>query len=1637
MQYNLRSRQPPVVPPATRQMASNAAATGVGGTSAAATYVPRPLDPKIAPICKLLSNNFPQWSTIVEVHLRIYGKEAVLNREANPSAPQHEHDIAFGMIIGTLESTDMLHVKAGMKFWDVMDALRTTRHGLATQHRVFLCTQLHARKLGPAEDITDFCNDLLKTSNQLRDAGIEIHPVYLATKALAIAQEDPRFTAQCGSIVGMGGDVITMQYVTSALRAVQHIGHVPSATGLHAQTNPPAAPSAIPCPTTAAALNAVTKQIADMRSQMGRKQKSLQQGGRQGQNGKRQQTGQQQQSQQQHGKQQQQQHPQSSRQGRNVTCYNCGGYGHGFQVCKKPCTSCGQYACSKHTCPNRDGNNARGYVGRASQPPQGFQATGHGFVARATTWADTSAEEDHFEPLQERWESQEEWEGPPGLEPAGEMGGDYPFHHDPMEEMGADCPSSLENAFGFMARHQSSKLDWIVDSGATEHITNDLSVLHDFIVDHNGQVNGLSPQPLPRKGYGTVRFETNVNGKIHRRELHNVWYVPESTASLLSTQKLKRCGAFPVGKPNCMDEWWFDRDGTCFLASTHHTGLGLNIPDWKLHYPLPATMPTPEEEELAHALYSAVNLDSPAGYCFFTDPNVATDPETPELWHQRLGHTSFQSLYTMASKKLAKGINLHPASFKKTHNLPCEVCVMAKHKRQGFSPREELAEDLLHTLHSDVEVMTDPSIEGCRFAVTLLDEYTDRCSAKVLRQKSQVEDYLKEEINVWENETGRRCKILYTDRGGEYLSNNFKKWCAGKGIRHEKSVPRTPQQNGRAERLNQTLMDRARSMLLHFNLPNMLWSHALLYAVSIHNVLPSKRLGISPHQAFTGKVPNITGFRVFGCKVFARLPETQRNKLDPKSCLGIYMGPVEDGPGHKVLVYQPQAKRELKYAVHLFRDVVTFEDLQDVCRGTNTALHWGGNIPLPSRAPPSDTPVLPLPPHPEPMTGTLPPAQTPQLTMPQLLSLLQGQLRSTQSSGGPPLAAHSSGGPPLDAQQTHMNTHVKKPSVTRIGPVGVAHTDHAAVFNACGNLDLANGATSSGGGATLGGAASHLHGDKRQKLSAATQGPAPYVHVSLALPPPGPQVPLTAIDKYDLPVTIQQALTGPYARFWLEALIKELTSLNLHRAWTLVIRQAYMKVLQGKWLFVIKSNEDGVGCRFKCRWVAGGHRQVEGIDFNETFAPVARLSTFRVVVAVAAYRGWSVHQLDISTAFLHGDIDMEVYVEQPHGFVEGTNLVCRLNRSLYGLRQAPRTWNIKLNSILLRVGFAPTESDLSLFVKKLRGTPVAYITTVVDDMTVCAATTAECKNIVQQILHIVKGTTDGVLHHYNGMKLSWLPREHAVVISQPAHIKNMLHRFQPLHHDWTPRLLPMPAGVRLTPEGIDNADPSPVLNVIKYPYRALIGGLNYVACISRPDIAYTVNQLARYSNAPTVAHWEIAIGCLRYLAGTVTLGIKLGHGDTPAQAWVDSSHGTGTPDHKPVSGYAVMVYGGCVSHHSHTIKLRCTSSTESELRGMSDCTKEVQYIKKVLRDLCVPTVQFPILGDNKGAIDACHADGDTSNTRHLDIHLGSMRDLRVQGHVDYIPIRGVDNPADIFTKALPKPAFLLCRDRLGLVPHPH
>ena len=492
-----------------------------------------------------------------------------------------------------------------------------------------------------------------------------------------------------------------------------------------------------------------------------------------------------------------------------------------------------------------------------------------------------------------------------------------------------------------------------------------------------------------------------------------------------------------------------------------------------------------------------------------------------------------------------------------------------------------------------------------------------------------------------------------------------------------------------------------------------------------------------------------------------------------------------------------------------------------------------------------------------------------------------------------------------------------------------------------------------------------------------------------------------------------------------------------------------MKIIPCKWVLTLKTDEHGVVNRFKARLVAGGHRQIAGIDFSETYAPVSRLTTLRMLLSVAAFRGWKVKHIDIKTAFLHGAIDVDVFMTQPPGFVDGRNQVIKLSKCLYGLRQAPRAWWMKLAACLTALGLIACSADSSLWVGKDTPAPV-FLATVVDDMIITSPDEAYTDTLIAGILQTFPGTRMGTVTHYNGMRLVWMHEGRQCMLLQQAHIMALADTYRHLADLTIKRILPMRASLKLCKTGTSDIPQSDPLDTSVCPFRALLGSLNFIATGTRPDICHTLNQLARYANAPTEAHWNVALDLLRYLITTQWWGIVLGAGGlvdhtyvkyykTPvsttldAVAYADANHGTGMDDRRSVSGTLIQVLGGPVSWSSHVQPTQAISTVDSEIHAMSAASREALWVAKLNKDFGLNWRPFVVRGDSQGGIAAIKNYAYTKHTKHIGIHQDFMRDRYRTGDLDFEYVPGTDNTADIFTKPLPLPAFAKHRAALGMM----
>ncbi|XP_072066650.1 uncharacterized protein [Arachis hypogaea] len=371
---------------------------------------------------------------------------------------------------------------------------------------------------------------------------------------------------------------------------------------------------------------------------------------------------------------------------------------------------------------------------------------------------------------------------------------------------------------------------------------------------------------------------------------------------------------------------------------------------------------------------------------------------------------------------------------------------------------------------------------------------------------------------------------------------------------------------------------------------------------------------------------------------------------------------------------------------------------------------------------------------------------------------------------------------------------------------------------------------------------------------------------------------------------------------WQEAINVELNALKENKTWTLTHLPAGKRTVGYRWVFKLKLNADGTVERHKTRLVAQGFTQTAGVDYLETFSPVVKMTTLRILLAIAAVKGWFVHQLDVNTAFLHGDLVEEVYMKPPPGlFLSDPGLVCKLDRSLYGLKQASRWWNTKLTSTLLSIGYCQSRSDYSLFTKSTKS-GFTVILVYVDDLIVSGDDMAEI-SFIKQHLHLLFKIKDiGELKFF--LALEVIRSKRGIMVNQKKYCLDLLKDYNLLNAKLV--ATPMDYTIKLT----KNSE-NPLQSNTEY--RKLIGKLIYLTN-TRTEIGYAVGRLSQYLDCPTNIHFEAALRVLKYLRGTPTKGLMFAADtDLTPTGFSDSDWRTCSDTRRSTSGYYFFIGTSIVS----------------------------------------------------------------------------------------------------------------------------
>ncbi|KAJ9532258.1 hypothetical protein QJQ45_010342 [Haematococcus lacustris] len=1173
-----------------------------------------------------------------------------------------------------------------------------------------------------------------------------------------------------------------------------------------------------------------------------------------------------------------------------------------------------------------------------------------------------------------------------------------------------------------------------IDSGASQHILKDLQFFYNYT-------------PFAPDKHRPVRLAA---------EGHRVWAIGSGSVFL----NTKRGSWFPShalyvpdSKQNFISVTAATDDGSSFLfrgdvcqISCNQFGSMLRVNAHKVRnsyilaaVPMPDGPDTDSEPEQLYGIQQSAQQPDPRVKLELPDQRGCA------LCQQR--HLQLSSA-RMQSAGMVSGVPVTAAQFRAAASDPavCVGCVKGKqHKNVAFAgppPNAAPVTAPLGLIHMDVcGPMHARARDGSLYVATFLDEHTKLSVCVPISSKAQVPDTVRTVIEELETQSGYRCKAIRTDNGTEYVNSRMREYCASKGIVHQHSAPYSPQQNGAAERLNRTIFEKARSIIHSADISLSFWAHAVKFANHVRCLLPVSGQPLTPWEAFYGVKPDLSGLRVFGCRVWLHVPDHQRSKLQAKSVEGLetcskdivfdelsVLQPTrqQDQPAQPVfLLPLPPSPNTPSEPLSPAAPAEGGNSLQQTSSSSSEDSGSSSSISRPgsSAQRPQSRPLAGIGAHQDSSSSdSLPSEQEPS----QQVSLTaryepgshmwhQQQLELISKLPRPGIGRFNLRSMPLaTAGDSGSKTSSTSRSIRSTSSCSISST------SSCKTCSISSSKASSTSRSISSSKASStscsISSSKASSTSCSFCNSKPRRNPPRERRPPLRirQFELNAMTVSDSPIndtpTVAEALAGPMADLWIEAMNAELASLHANQTWCLEERPANARNIE----------------KLKARLVAKGFYQQSGVDVGDVYAPVSKHTTLRTLLAKAAAEDMEIHQLDFETAFLNGKLEPGevIYVQQPEGFEEGsTDTVCRLQKALYGLRQAPRAWHARLCEELLSMGFKASEADPALFTLQL-STGMVYLLVYVDDCLLCTqqGDTAGLAYVKKQLSSAFKLKDLGEARWFLGMQLTRDRAEGTIKLDQHKFIQELVTANSKSAAHSKP--LPMAPAVKLVREG-------DALDTTLHHYSALVGSLLYLTCCTRPDIAFAVGALARHMSAPTKQHWAAACSVLCYLKGTADQGLLFG-GVSGLQGFSDADYAGDKDTARSTTGYIFTLNGGAISWSSRLQPTVAMSTAEAEYMAASSAAKEALWLRKLMRDLQLDASCVHLGCDNQAAIQLLHNPMATSRAKHIDVHHHFVRERISRGEVAFHYCHTSSMLADILTKPLAAVQFNMGKQGCGV-----
>ncbi|KAH9659867.1 hypothetical protein KPL70_024018 [Citrus sinensis] len=961
-----------------------------------------------------------------------------------------------------------------------------------------------------------------------------------------------------------------------------------------------------------------------------------------------------------------------------------------------------------------------------------------------------------------------------------------------------DGSDGYQSADLLVASNINTKGQWVIDSGCSFHLCPDKILFYKYEAVDGGRVLMGNNNVCNIVGVGSVKIKM-FDGTI--RSLHDMRHAPRLKRNLISLGMLDNLRYFFKSRSGGLEI----RKGTELVM----------------------------KRVKENGLYVLQGSSVPV----LEGVSAVSEEAKTKLWHLRLGHMSIKGLQELSKQGLLGEDRIQQLEF-------CENCIFGKSHRSKFNKGEHMSKQVLDYAHTDLWGPAQvPSLSGGRYFMSLIDDYSRKVWIYILKTKDQALEKFKVWKSLVENQSGFKLKCLRTDNGLEFCSKEFEEYCQKHGIKRHKIVRFTLQQNGLAERMNRTLVDKTRCMLINSKLPRSFWAKAVNTTNYLVNRSPSSTIGFkTPEELWKGKPANYQNLRVFGCPAYLH---------DQGKCI-------------------------------VSRDIVFHE----------------------------------------------------------VVLLKESTEHDTGLQDNPAANKQSGFGTSKVKVELLIDKGSEKEAASNDERATVESEEHEV--SELPQADLQS------------------YQLARDRVRREVRAPVRYGYADLIA------YALLCADEVTIeePVNFSEAMESVHCDKWLEAMQDEMESLQRNQTWTLIPNPGNKRLISCKWIF--KRNEgipDVEPPKYKARLVARGFTQKEGVDFNEIFSPVVKHSSIRILLAMVALLDLELEQMDVKTAFFHGNLEEQILMAQPEGFeCKGKeDYVCLLHKSLYGLKQSPRQWYRRFDDFMVSKGYHKSRYDSCVYFGGSNQGGVAYLLLYVDDMLIAS----KYKSEIERLKNLLKAEFEmkdiGNAKRILGMDIIRDRSAGTLFLSQEKYIKKVLERFE--MQDCKPVQTPLSPQFKLS--AAPTSEDESQMN--EFPYAQAVGSLMYAMVCTKSDIAYAVSVVSRYLSCPGKVHWNAVKWIMRYLKGSSTCGLLYGktkNEKIEVIGFADSDFAGDLDRRKSTSGYMFVLNSCLISWKSSLQSVVALSLTEAEFIVTTEAVKEAMWLRGLLNELWLNQKTVKVFCDN-------------------------------------------------------------------------